>query len=191
MRSLCVFCGSNSGSSPIYRETAEQMGRELARRQIRLVYGGGRVGMMGFLADATLAAGGEVCGVIPSAMVELEWAHPDATEMRVVPSMHARKALMAELSDAFVALPGGFGTFEEICEVITWTQLGLHSKPCALLNVNGFYDGLIGQFDQGVREGFIRPEHRQMVLVHSDIGTLLEGLQQYRHQSVSKHIPNA
>ena len=191
MRSVCVFCGSNAGSHPVYRQTAERMGRELASRGLRLVYGGGKVGMMGFLADAVLAAGGEVCGVIPSAMVELEWAHPNATEMRVVPSMHARKALMAELSDAFVALPGGFGTFEEICEVITWTQLGLHPKPCALLNVNGFYDGLVAQFDHGAREGFVRPEHRQMVIVHSEVEALLEGIAAYRHLSVSKQIPRA
>jgi uncharacterized protein (TIGR00730 family) len=176
MRRLCVFCGSYPGRRAAYAEAAERLGRLLVEQQIGLVYGGGRVGMMGVLADSTLAAGGEVIGVIPQALVDRELAHPGLTELRVVASMHERKALMASLADAFVALPGGFGTFEEFCEATTWTQLGLHQKPCGLLNVEGFFDPLLQLFDHAMSEGFILPEHRAIVVVENDPAGLLSRL---------------
>jgi uncharacterized protein (TIGR00730 family) len=179
LRRLCVFCGSQPGRRPAYAHVADNFGRLLAKRRIGLVYGGGRVGMMGVLADNVLAAGGEVIGVIPQALVARELAHTSVTELRVVASMHERKALMAELSDAFVALPGGFGTLEEFCEATTWTQLGLHQKPCGLLNVEGFFDMLLGLFDHAAAEGFIHPEHRAIVVVESDPGRLLDRLADY------------
>ena len=176
MRRLCVFCGSYPGRRAAYAEAAERLGRLLAEQQIGLVYGGGRVGMMGVLADSVLAAGGEVIGVIPQALVDRELAHSGVSELRVVASMHERKALMASLADAFVALPGGFGTFEEFCEATTWTQLGLHQKPCGLLNVEGFFDPLLQLFDHATSEGFILPEHRAIVVVESDASALLSRL---------------
>ena len=150
----------------------------MARRGIGLVFGGGAVGLMGVVADAVLAAGGHAIGVIPHALVARELAHRALPDLRVVNSMHERKATMAELSDAFIALPGGFGTFEEFCEVVTWTQLGVHRKSCGLLNVDGFYDALIAQFDYGAAEGFIKPMNRRIVIAHSDPAALLDGLAQ-------------
>lgn len=173
---VCVFCGSRSGNGDRYRETARSMGRALASRGVGLVYGGGSIGLMGVLADAVLAAGGEVTGVIPAFLNDLELGHRGATELRVVGSMHERKALMEELSDAFVALPGGFGTVEEFCEILTWGQLGLHAKPCALLNAHGFFDPLLNLFDRQVAEGFLSPRHRSQVLVERDPETLVERL---------------
>ena len=161
---------------PEYRAAAEEIAIRLARRGIGIVYGGGCVGLMGVVADTALAHGGHVIGVIPSAMVTREIAHRGLPDLRVVASMHERKALMASLSDAFIALPGGFGTFEEFCEVVTWTQLGLHRKPCALLNVAGYYDPLVSLFDRAVTDGFIRPENRQIVVADSDPEALLERL---------------
>ena len=153
---LCVFCGSSHGANPAYAEAAKNVGSELARRGIGLVYGGGNVGLMGVVADAVLAGGGEVVGVIPEALMAKELGHRSIQDLRVVKTMHERKAMMAELADGFIALPGGIGTFEEFFEIVTWAQLGFHSKPCALLNVNGFYDPLLhfaGSFDCGrVRE---------------------------------------
>jgi uncharacterized protein (TIGR00730 family) len=176
MRRLCVFCGSQPGRVAAYAESARSLGGLLAERGIGLVYGGGRVGMMGVLADSVLAGGGEVVGVIPQALVDRELAHTGVTDLRVVASMHERKALMASLADAFVALPGGFGTFEEFCEATTWTQLGLHEKPCGLLNVAGFFDPLLRLFDHAASEGFILPAHREIVVVESDAEKLLDHL---------------
>src|ERR1039458_6561890 len=164
MRRICVFCGSSQGSRPEYRAATEEMAEELARRNIGLVYGGGNVGLMGVLADAVLRAGGEAVGVIPAPLMAREVGHKGLTKIHVVHSMHERKALMADLSDAFVALPGGFGTLDEFCEEITWTQLGLHAKPCGILNVLGFYTPLLAMFDHAVEERFLKPENRALVL---------------------------
>jgi len=176
LRRVCVFCGSSTGHRPEYRQAAQRLGDELIARGADLVYGGGRVGLMGVLADRVLAGGGHVIGVIPEALVSREVAHASLPDLRVVSSMHERKALMAELADAFVALPGGFGTFEEFCEVVTWTQLGLHRKRCGLLNVGGFYDGLLALFDRAVADGFIKPDSRAIVMVKDDPAALLDAL---------------
>jgi uncharacterized protein (TIGR00730 family) len=176
LRRVCVFCGSSAGNAPEFRAAAEGLAREMAARGIGLVFGGGCVGLMGLLADAILAAGGHAIGVIPDALVAREIAHRGLPDLRVVHSMHERKALMAELSDGFVALPGGFGTFEELCEAITWTQLGLHRKRCGLLNVAGFYDPLLSLFDGAVRSGFIRDASREIVYATADPRDLLDRL---------------
>jgi len=162
---LCVFCGSSSGARPVYAEAAAQLGRELAKFKIAVVFGGGRAGLMGILADSVLRAGGQAIGVMPRALVEKEIAHTSLTELHVVESMHQRKALMADLADAFLLLPGGFGSWEEFCEVLTWLQLGIHRKPCAILNVAGYYNGLLSLADQALAEGFLRPAHHKMVIV--------------------------
>ena len=174
LRRLCVFAGSNAGARDDYREAASALGTELAKREIVLVYGGASVGLMGAIADAALQGGGEAIGVIPQALVEREVAHPSLSELRIVESMHARKALMGELSDAFLALPGGLGTLEELFEVATWRQLGLHAKPVALLNVRGYYDRLVALLDHAVAEGFVKAEHRRMLLIDRDANRLLE-----------------
>lgn len=188
MRRICVFCGSSPGQQPTYREAARRMGQTLARSGLGLVYGGSKVGLMGALADAALEHGAEVIGVIPQALFEKEVAHTGLSELKVVASMHERKALMASLADGFVALPGGFGTLEEFCEVLTWSQLGLHRKPLGLLNVAGYYTPLLGMFDHAVREGFVRPEHRQMILVDENPAGLLEQLRSYVPMARSKWI---
>lgn len=188
MKRICVFCGSNSGANPIYQETAETVGKFLARENIELVYGGGRVGLMGKIADTVLANGGRVIGIIPESLAIREVAHAGLTELHVVDSMHERKALMAEFSDGFIALPGGFGTFEEFCEIVTWAQLGIHRKPCALLNVDGFYDHLIALFDFSNRQKFIRDEHRKLVLVESEIERLFVLMKEYRAPLLEKWI---
>ena len=180
MNRLCVFCGSSPGRDPAYLAAAAELGTFLAARRIGLVYGGAAVGLMGAVADAARAAGGEVIGVIPHALVELEVAHAGLADLRVVGSMHERKALMAELSDGFIALPGGIGTLEELFEVWTWGQLGSHRKPCALLNVAGFYDRLLGFLDFVVDEAFLRPVHRNMLLVAETPESLLQKLEGYR-----------
>lgn len=179
---LCVFCGSSHGANPTYVDAAKNVGSELARRGIGLVYGGGNVGLMGVVADAVLASGGEVIGVIPEALMAKEVGHRGLPDLRVVKTMHERKALMAELSDGFIALPGGIGTFEEFFEIVTWAQLGLHSKPCALLNVNGFYDPLLRLLDHAIREGFVKPKQRDLALVESDFSALLDRM-------ASQHVP--
>ena len=176
LKRICIFCGSSLGVRAEYRAAAESMAIELVRRKVSIVYGGGCVGLMGVVADAALAQGGHVIGVIPSAMVGREIAHRGLPDLRVVSSMHERKALMAEMSDAFVALPGGFGTFEEFCEVVTWTQLGLHQKPCGLLNVAGYYDSLISLFDRAVTDGFIRRSNRQIVVADPGPAALIDRL---------------
>jgi hypothetical protein len=188
MKRVCVFCGSNFGSRPSYAETAKNVGMILASKEIELVYGGGRVGLMGAIADSVLAAGGKVIGVIPESLLAKEVAHLNLTELRVVSSMHERKALMAELSDGFIALPGGFGTFEEFCEILTWAQLGFHKKPCGILNVANFYDSLLTLFDFAVAEGFVRSEHRSLVLVEKEIVALLEKMSKYIPQATDKWI---
>ena len=193
MNSICVFCGSNAGNQPIYRSEAEKLGRLLAARGIELVYGGGNVGLMGAVADACLEAGGTVVGVIPQALMGKEVAgrpvdHRTLTRLEVVDSMHTRKARMAELSDGFIALPGGFGTFEEFCEILTWGQLGFHAKPMGLLNVNGFYDPLLAMFDRAVADGFLRPQNRAMALADSEIESLLAQMLAYEAEPVSKWL---
>jgi uncharacterized protein (TIGR00730 family) len=176
LRSLCVYCGSNRGADPAFAEATRALAELLAARRIRVVYGGGKVGLMGVLADAALAAGGEVAGVIPQHLVDREIGHSGLTELRVVGSMHERKALMAELADGFVALPGGIGTLEELIEVYTWSQLGLHRKPLGLLNVSGYYDGLAGFLDHAVRCEFLRPQHRAVLAVEAEPDALLARL---------------
>lgn len=171
---ICVFCGSNAGTNPAYCDNAVTLGQLLAGRGIELVYGAGNIGLMGILADAALAAGGKVIGVIPEALVAKEVGHLGLTELRIVKSMHERKAIMSDLSDAFIAMPGGFGTFEEFCEVVTWSQLGIQSKPCGLLNVEGYYDPLLELFDHAVGEGFLRVENRGLVLEDRNAERLLE-----------------
>jgi uncharacterized protein (TIGR00730 family) len=154
---LCVFCGSSTGSRPAYSEAAAELGRALANSGVALIFGGGRVGLMGILADSVLAAGGQAIGVMPRALVEKEIAHPSLTKLHVVESMHQRKAMMADLADAFLLLPGGFGSWEEFCEIVTWLQLDIHRKPCAILNVAGYYDHLLSLADHALAEGFLRP----------------------------------
>jgi len=188
IQSLCVYCGSNSGSRPVYTQAALHLGNILVRRGIRLVYGGGRVGLMGTIADAVLANGGEVIGVIPESLVAKEVAHLGLKDLRVVPSMHERKALMAELADAFVALPGGFGTLDEFAEILTWAQLGLHLKPHGLLNVANFYDPLLAFFDHAVAENFIRQAHRDLVIADEDPARLLDSLATARPPNLDKWI---
>lgn len=174
MKRICVFCGSSSGANPVYLQAAREVGRTLARRGLGLVYGGGSVGLMGAVADATLEAGGEVVGVIPRALQLRELAHARLTTLLVVGSMHERKAKMAELSDGFLALPGGMGTLEEFAEILTWAQLGLHSRPCGLLDVAGYYRPLVAFFDRAAAEGFVRPDHRRLVMVGEEPGDLLD-----------------
>ncbi|MEX0703075.1 MAG: TIGR00730 family Rossman fold protein [Planctomycetales bacterium] len=176
MRRLCVFCGSKAGTEPRYAESAAELGRLLAARGIGLVFGGGSVGLMGAIADAVLDAGGEAIGVIPRKLATKELLHPRVLDMRVVDSMHARKALMAELADAFVALPGGLGTFEELFEVVTWTQLGFHRKNVGLLNVAGYFDPLVRLIDHAIQEGFIKPAHRGLLVVEERPEALLDRL---------------
>lgn len=173
---ICVFCGSSSGARPVYRGAAAALGHLLAEREIGLVYGGATVGTMGAVADAAIEAGGRVYGIIPKALADIEIAHPGLTQLEVVDTMHARKARMAELSEAFVALPGGIGTLEELFEVWTWTQLGIHRKPVGLLNVDGFYDLLSRFLDQIVTEGFVKPSHRQTLCSASEPVALLDAL---------------
>jgi uncharacterized protein (TIGR00730 family) len=173
---VCVFCGSSPGTDPRYLALATELGTRLAQAGIEVVYGGGRIGLMGAVADAALAAGGSVIGVIPHALAAREIAHEDLTQLHVVDTMHERKARMAELADAFVALPGGFGTFEEFCEVVTWVQLGIIDKPTILLNAFGFYDPLIAMFDRAHTEGFINARNRTIVTLVESIDVLVPRL---------------
>lgn len=185
---IAVFCGSSLGAQSGFAEAAVALARHLATQNIGMVYGGGNVGLMGTLADAALEAGGDIIGVIPQSLQRKELAHPGLADVRVVGSMHERKALMAELADAFIALPGGYGTFEEFCEVLTWTQLGLHRKPCGILNVAGYYDHLLKLFDHAAAEGFVKPAHREMVLAGTDPEALVRDLLEYRLPLVDKWI---
>lgn len=180
MKRLCVFCGSSDGTRPDYLAAATEVGEALAQRGFELVYGGARVGLMRAVADAAMAAGGTAIGVIPDALVAREVAHEGLTELRIVSSMHERKAVMADLADGFLALPGGFGTLEEYCEILTWAQLGLHGKPCGILNIAGYYDPLLALFDRFVAEGFVRSDSLPMVLVEHNVAALLDRMTRYR-----------
>lgn len=176
LRRVCVFCGSNTGSDAAFAAAARALGEALVRDGRHLVYGGGRVGLMGVLADAVLAGGGTVTGVIPESLAAREVAHRGLTQLRIVTSMHTRKALMSELADAFVALPGGFGTLDELFEIVTWAQLGMHTKPIGLLDVNGYYGSLLAFADRCLADGFVRPEHRDLLLVDTSAERLLARL---------------
>ncbi len=188
MRRLCVFCGSSPGADPAYAEAARGLGRLLAEREIELVYGGGNVGLMGVLADSVLAAGGSAIGVIPRSLEAREVAHRGLTELRIVGSMHERKALMAELADGFIMLPGGIGTLEEFFEVWTWAALGLHGKPCGLLNIRGFYTPLVAFLDRLVGQRFLQPAHRAMVVIEEGAERLLAHFAAYTPPAVEKWL---
>ncbi len=188
IRRICVFCGSNPGSNAAYAEAARNLGRLFAREGIALVYGGGSVGLMGELADAVLSSGGEAIGVIPHALWAREVGHRGLTDLRIVDTMHERKAMMADLSDAFVALPGGLGTLEEIFEIWTWAQLGLHAKPVGFLDVNGFFKPLMEFLDRAVRERFVKEEHRAIAMVSADAEALLKRFDAWQPPRVEKWI---
>jgi uncharacterized protein (TIGR00730 family) len=185
VRRICVFCGSSPGARAAYAEATAEVARLLVGAGIGVVYGGGHVGLMSVLADTAMAAGGEVIGVMPQALVDREIGHTEISELRVVGSMHERKALMADLSDAFIALPGGAGTLEELFEVYTWAQLGLHDKPCGLLDVEDYFSGLVGFLDHAVDERFLREEHRGMLIVEREPRALIERLAQFEPRAVT------
>ncbi|MBC7197944.1 TIGR00730 family Rossman fold protein [Stutzerimonas balearica] len=186
LRSICVFCGASTGTDPVYREAAAAMGRTLAEQGITLVYGGGAVGLMGVVADAALAAGGEVIGIIPQSLKDAEIGHPGLTRLEIVDGMHARKARMAELADAFIAMPGGLGTLEELFEVWTWGQLGYHAKPLGLLDTNHFYAKLSHFLDHLVAEAFVRPQYREMLQRGDTPDALLERLRAWQPTVTAK-----
>ena len=188
MRSICVFCGASSGRDARYAAAAASFGRLLAEENIELVWGGGHVGLMGVVADACLAAGGKVVGVIPRALMDWEVGHEGLTRLEVVDSMHTRKARMAELADGFIALPGGLGTFEELFEILTWAQLGFHNKPVALFNVEGYYLPLVQMMERGVEEGFMKQENRGLLLVEDNLFALLRSMAAYHPPAVGKRI---
>jgi len=188
MKRFCVYCGSNLGTKADYKSAADELTKALVGHNIGLVYGGGSIGIMGVVADAMLAKGGEVIGIIPKALDEREVGHKGLTELVVVNSMHERKAMMADLADGFIALPGGMGTLEELFEVLTWAQLGIHSKPCGLLNVAGYYDHLVTFLDHTMNEAFVRPEHRNMLLVDIDVNKLVTSMLHYDVPVVEKWI---
>ena len=189
MKRLCVFCGSSYGNSPAFTAAARELGEAIAARGIELVYGGSRVGLMNEVADAALTKGGKVIGVLPRFMSDKELAHESLTELHLVDTMHQRKQLMAELSDGFVALPGGFGTFEEIFEAMTWAQLHLHRSPCALFNVAGYYDKLVEFLDSSVASGFVRQDLRDSLIVADNVKDLFDGFANYRPAQSEKWIP--
>jgi uncharacterized protein (TIGR00730 family) len=191
MKRLCVFCGSSPGADPAFASAARQLGALLAERRIGLVYGGASVGLMAEIANSTMAAAGEVIGVIPHSLVDREVAHRGLRDLRVVDSMHQRKAAMADLSDGFIAMPGGLGTLEEFFEVLTWAQLGMHTKPCGLLNIRGFYDKLLAFLDHAVEQRFIKPVHRATVMVADRPDDLLAKLEAYRAPASRKWIDRA
>lgn len=186
LKTICLYCGSSHGSTPLYREASVAMARHLASEGIGIVYGGAAIGIMGAIADAALEVGGEVIGVIPEGLQELEIAHTGLTSLEVVNDMHQRKARMAELADGFIALPGGFGTLEELFEMLTWSQLRFHTKPCAVLNAGGFYSGLLSFLDSQVEAGFVKPIHRELLLSESDPTALLALLQAWRPAAAAK-----
>ena len=188
MKSLCVYCGSNSGARPAYADAATALGTRMAREGIRLVYGGGNIGLMGRVADAVLAADGEVMGVIPKQLVDMEVAHLGLTGLEVVGSMHERKSRMFDLSDGFVALPGGFGTLEEILEMLTWRQLGIGDKPCAILDVEGYFQPLVAMMDRMVEERFLHPGQREDLWTGRDIDAMLDWMRDYRPALASKWL---
>lgn len=186
MKNICVFCGSSFGANKKYSEAAEELGKVIADSGIGLVYGGAKVGLMGEIASTVLKEGGEAFGVIPKQLIEKEVAHDELTKLHIVGSMHERKALMADLADGFIAMPGGFGTLEEIFEVVAWGQLNFHNKPLGLLNVNNYFDSLINFLDHTVKENFIKPEHRSIILVENKPKQLLEKLLNYKHVQSDK-----
>lgn len=188
MKRVCLFCGSNVGARAVYAQAAGDLGRALAAHRITLVYGGGSVGLMKIAAEAALAAGGEVIGVITEQLMVREVGHPGLTALEVVPTMHQRKARMAKLADAFVALPGGFGTFDEFCEMATWDQLGIHVKPLVLVNVDGYFDGFLAQIDRGVADGFLKPEHRTMLAVVDRIDAVFAALEGWQAPPVAQWL---
>jgi uncharacterized protein (TIGR00730 family) len=188
MKRICVFCGSSAGSQPEYRAGAEQLGAELIRRKVGLVYGGGNLGLMGAIADSVLKAGGEAIGVIPEHLMKREIGHNRLTKLHIVRSMHERKALMADLSDAFIALPGGFGTLEEFFEVLTWSQLGLHAKPCGIVNVLGYYTPLLRMLDHAIDERFLKPQNRALVIARETPAELLQAFEDWRPVHVEKWL---
>jgi uncharacterized protein (TIGR00730 family) len=188
MEWICVYCGASGGRREVYRTAAEQFGRTLVDRDLGLVYGGGDVGLMGAIADAVLEAGGDAYGVIPETLVDREQAHDGLTELDIVESMHARKARMVELADGFVALPGGYGTLEELLEVLTWAQLGFHRDPCGLLDVDDYYAGLAAFFDHQVEEGFVSRAHRDMLVVADDGATLLDAFERYEPPAIRQVV---
>jgi uncharacterized protein (TIGR00730 family) len=190
MDSVCVFCGSRDGDDPAYVAAAQSTGKAIARRGWKLVYGGGHVGLMGALADAALAEGGEVIGVMPRALLTREIAHPDITRLHLVTSMHRRKALMSSLSDGFLTLPGGYGTLEEFFETLTWAQLGLHTKPCALLDVVGFWQPLFVMIDNQIDAGFVPGEHRRLILAGADPDELLDRMALYMPPGSIEPVPD-
>lgn len=187
-RRLCVFCGSSKGSRPDYLAAAHTLGHTMAERHIELIYGGGNIGLMGAVADAVIGAGGHVIGVIPEALMAKEVGHRGLPDLRIVQTMHERKALMAEMSDGFIALPGGFGTFDEFFEILTWAQLGIHTKPVGILNVAGFFDPLLGLVDHAIAERFIRAEQRALIHAHAEIDPLLHAMAHHRPPTVHKWI---
>lgn len=176
MRRLCVYAGASAGANPVFERAARELGKQLAREGIGLVYGGASIGLMGAVANAVLQHGGEAIGVIPTGLKRREVAHDSLTELRTVGSMHERKAMMSDLADAFVALPGGLGTLDELLEAATWTQLGIHAKPCGILNVAGYWDSLIAQLDRAAADGFLRADHREVLLLERDPAALLAAL---------------
>ena len=188
MTRLCLFCGSNAGTRPAYAKAAADLGRLLAARGDTLVYGGGSVGLMKIAAESALAAGGQVIGVITEQLMVREVGYAGLTELTVVPTMHERKARMAALADAFVALPGGFGTFDEFCEMATWDQLGIHAKPLVMVNVEGYFDGFLAQVDRGVADGFLKPTHRAMVEVVADVDDIFDTIARWHAPPLSKWL---
>lgn len=188
MKTVCVYCGSSFGNNPVYSAVARELGQALAEQQIELIYGGGRVGLMGVVADAVLAAGGRVQGVIPQALADREVAHHGLTQLHIVQSMHDRKSMMADLSEGFIALPGGIGTLEELFEIWTWAQLGIHTRPIGILNIAGYFDRLLEFLTHAVREAFLKPAHRQTAVVSADVADLLEQMQQSHPANVGKWL---
>jgi uncharacterized protein (TIGR00730 family) len=188
MRRVCVYAGSNPGSDPVYADAARALATAMAERNIGLVFGGGKVGLMGVLADTILEHGGEAIGVMPQALIDREIGHPGLTDLKVVDSMHERKAQMAELADGFIAVPGGIGTLEELIEVYTWSQLGIHDKGCGVLNTRGYYDGLAKFLDHAVQEGFLRAQHRAVLKVEQDPAALLDALETFERPTVAKWL---
>lgn len=188
MKSVCVYCGSSPGSDPAYAAAATQLGKTIAGRGIELVYGGGNVGLMGTVADAAVGAGGKVTGVIPKALEEKEVGHDGLTKLHVVADMHERKAMMADLSEGFIAMPGGLGTLEELFEALTWLQLGFHEKPCGVLNISGYYQSLLAFLDNAVEGGFVKPLHREMLLESDESEKLLDALESFKPPKTSKWI---
>ncbi|MCR2745614.1 TIGR00730 family Rossman fold protein [Limnobacter parvus] len=188
MKNICVYCGSSPGNQPTYAEGAKSLARALVENNFGLVYGGSNLGLMGVVAEEVLALGGRAIGIIPETLVSKELAHPALTELFVTRNMHERKAMMAEMSDGFIALPGGLGTFEELFEILTWGQLSFHNKPVGVLNVNGYYDGLLSFLDHASAEAFIRPQHRSMLMATSCASELLAAFKQYQAPAVVKWV---